>query len=322
MAEAVAVVRVEATDALVPAQLVEAARMFAQESRATRTRAAYRLAFGQFSAWCEERRLVPLPAAPETVALYLADRANAGRRVATVELDAAGIAAAHRAAGHASPRDHVAVKAVLAGIRRAVGVAPRQKRPALASDVRAMACALPAGLQGLRDRALLLLGFSGAFRRSELVALNVEDLAFGEDGLTVALKRSKTDQEGEGRKVGIPFGSSPASCPVRAVRSWIESARIEDGSLFRPVAGETASAERLSDKAVARLVKRAAEAVGLDPSAFAGHSLRAGLCTSAAKAGKSERSIMKTTGHKTSRMVARYIRDAELFSDNAAAGLL
>ena len=320
--ETVAIVRFEGTDALVPAQLVEAARTFAQESRAQRTRAAYRLAFGQFNAWCEERRLVALPAAPGTVALYLADRASAGRRVATVELDAAGIAAAHRAAGHASPRDHVAVKTILAGIRRSVGVAPRQKRPALASDVRTMAGALPEGLQGLRDRALLLLGFSGAFRRSELVSLDVEDLAFGEDGLTVTLKRSKTDQEGEGRSVGIPFGSSPASCPVRTVRAWIDAAGIREGSLFRAVTGDTVAPERLSDKAVARLVKRAAEAGGLDPAGFSGHSLRAGLCTSAAKAGKSERAIMKTTGHKTSRMVARYIRDAELFSDNAAAGLL
>jgi len=320
--ETVAIVRFEGTDALVPAQLVEAARTFALESRAQRTRAAYRLAFGQFNAWCEERRLVALPAAPGTVALYLADRASAGRRVATVELDAAGIAAAHRAAGHASPRDHVAVKTILAGIRRSVGVAPRQARPALASDVRTMAGALPEGLQGLRDRALLLLGFSGAFRRSELVGFDLEDLAFGEDGLTVTLRRSKTDQEGEGRKVGIPFGSTPASCPVRAVRSWVAAGRLEGGPLFRAVVGATAGAERLSDKAVARLVKRAAESVGLDPAGFSGHSLRDGLCTSAAKAGRSERSIMRVTGHKTSRMVSRYIRDAELFSDNAASGLL
>jgi integrase len=162
------------------------------------------------------------------------------------------------------------VKAVLAGIRRTVGVAPRQKRPALASDVRAMAGALPETLQGTRDRALLLLGFSGAFRRSELVALDVEDLSFGEDGLTVILRRSKTDQEAEGRKVGIPFGSTPASCPVRAVRAWIQAARLERGPVFRPVTGAYVPEARLSDKAVARLVKRAAAAVGLDPAGFSG----------------------------------------------------
>ncbi len=322
MAEAVEILRVEGTGALVPAELVETARGFAQESRARRTRAAYRLAFGQFAGWCEERRLVALPAAPETVALYLADRAGAGRKVATVELDAAAIGAAHQAAGHTSPRAHAAVKAVLAGIRRTVGVAPSQKRPALASDVRAMAGALPETLQGTRDRALLLLGFSGGFRRSELVALDVEDLTFGEDGLTVLLRRSKTDQEAEGRKVGVPFSSGPASCPVRAVRAWIQAAHIERGPVFRPVTGAHVPEARLSDKAVARLVKRQAAAVGLDPAGFSGHSLRAGLCTSAAKAGRSERSIMRTTGHKTSRTLGRYIRDVELFADCAASGLL
>jgi len=152
--------------------------------------------------------------------------------------------------------------------------------------------------------------------------VEVGDVAFEDDGLTITLRRSKTDQEGEGRKIGIPFGSSPQSCPVRTLRAWLEVGSITEGPLFRPLKGSRARAERLSDKAVARLVKRAAEATGLDPTRVSGHSLRAGLATAAAKAGKSERSIMAQTGHRSAQMVRRYIRDGELFSENAAAGLL
>jgi integrase len=208
------------------------------------------------------------------------------------------------------------------GIRRSLGVAPSQKEPISPSEFRAMVKSRPETLHGLRDRALLLLGFSGAFRRSELVSLDVDDVVWGEDGLTVNLRRSKTDQEGEGRKVGIPFGSTPESCPVRSLRGWLKAAGITEGPLFRPVKGPKVGAKRLSDKAVARLVKRAAKAAGLEPSRLSGHSLRSGLATAAAKAGKSERSIMAQTGHRSAQMVRRYIRDGELFSENAAAGLL
>jgi integrase len=138
----------------------------------------------------------------------------------------------------------------------------------------------------------------------------------------VTLRRSKTDQEGEGRKVGIPFGSTPACCPVRTLRAWLDAAGISEGPLFRPVKGTKVGVTRLSDKAVARLVKRAAQDAGLDPSSLSGHSLRAGLATAAAKAGKSERSIMAQTGHRSASMLRRYIRDGDLFTDNAAAGLL
>ena len=152
---------------------------------------------------------------------------------------------------------------------------------------------------------------------------DVGDLTFTDDGIEVTLRRSKTDQEGEGRKVGIPFGSAPATCPVRAVRAWIEALGAEDGPLFRVVSrsGDLLS-QRASGRSVARAVKRAAARAGLDPARFSGHSLRAGLATSAAKAGKSERAIMKQTGHRSATMVRRYIRDADLFSENAAAGLL
>ena len=194
--------------------------------------------------------------------------------------------------------------------------------PVLVEQLRAMLGGLGDTMLGARDRALLGLGFAGAFRRSELVGLDVSDLAFTGDGLEVTIRRSKTDQEGAGRKVGIPYGSTPSTCPVRAVRAWLELAGIVEGPVLRSVNRHgQLSAERLTDRTVALVVKRAALVVGLDPSRLAGHSLRAGLATAAAKAGKSERAIMAQTGHRSVTMVRRYIRDANLFSDNAASGL-
>ena len=175
---------------------------------------------------------------------------------------------------------------------------------------------------GLRDRALILLGFAGAFRRSELVALDIEDCTFGKDGLTVTLRRRKTDQDGAGRKIGIPYGSNPETCPVRTIQSWTEQAGIACGPLFRSTnRHRRIQAGRLSPVDVARIVKKLAERAGLDPAKFAGHSLRAGHATSAAIAGASERSIMNQTGHRSVKMVRRYIRDGSLFRENSAGKL-
>jgi integrase len=183
-----------------------------------------------------------------------------------------------------------------------------------------MIARLPEGSLGLRDRALLLIGFSGAFRRSELVALDVSDVAFNREGLVVTIRRSKTDQESAGRKIGIPYGSNPATCPIRSLQDWLERSGIHEGPLFRPINrhGRMASV-RLSGGAVAEIVKRYVEAVGLDATTFAGHSLRSGLATSAAMAGASERAIMAQTGHRSVNTVRRYIRDGSLFRENAVA---
>ena len=158
---------------------------------------------------------------------------------------------------------------------------------------------------------------------SELVGLDLRDLEFTDDGLVVTLRRSKTDQDGAGRKVGIPFGSAPATCPVRCLRAWLDAEGITEGPVFRPVGrwGHVGG-ERLNDRAVARVVKRNVRRIGLDPGGYAGHSLRAGLATAAAQAGKSERAIMNQTGHRSVTMVRRYIREGSLFVENAAAGLL
>lgn len=181
-----------------------------------------------------------------------------------------------------------------------------------------MVYATDSGLIGTRDRALILLGFAGAFRRSELVGLDVDDCAFGKDGLTVTLRRSKTDQAGEGRRVGIPYGSNPDTCPVRNLQEWIARAGVSVGPLFRSI---TRHGCRLTGNDVARVVKKLALRAGLDPSKYAGHSLRAGHATSAAIAGASERSIMRQMGHRSVQMVRRYIREGNLFRENSAGKL-
>jgi integrase len=232
------------------------------------------------------------------------------------------IAEAHKAVGLDSPTSTGIVKNTLKGIKRTLGTAAIQKAPALTDDIRAMVNATDAGLIGLRDRALILLGFAGAFRRSEVVGLDLADCAFGKDGLTITLRRSKIDQEGQGRKIGIPYGSNPETCPVRILQAWMEQVTLTGGSVFRSINrhGQVQS-RRLSPADVARVVKKLALRAGLDPAKYGGHSLRAGHATAAAVAGASERSIMAQTGHRSVQMVRRYIRDGNLFRENSAGKL-
>ncbi len=297
----------------------ERARHYARESRATNTRRAYRADWADFTAWAQEHGRTALPATPQTVVLYLSARADT-LKTATLQRRLTAISQAHKAADLNTPTAERAVLRVMTGIRRQKGTAQEGKAPAITREIRAMVEHLPPTLRGQRDRALLLLGFAGAFRRSELVSLDVGDLAWSDDGLTVRLRRSKTDQEGAGRTVGIPYGSKPATCPVRAVRAWLAAAQITDGPVFRGVDPHgNLRRTRLADKTVARVVKNAAEAAGLDPTVYAGHSLRAGLATAAAQAGVAERVIMAQTGHKSLPMVRKYIREGSLFTQNAAA---
>ena len=302
---------------LVP--LADQARDYARAPKAANTLRAYRADWRHFAAWCERHGRSALPAAPETVALYLAELGGQ-RKTATIGRRLTAIAQAHKAADHGTPTTQATVKAVWAGIRRTHGTAQEGKAPALTEDVRRMVTALPDKLLGTRDRALLLVGFAGAFRRSELVALDVADVAETGDGLVVTLRRSKTDQEGAGRRIGIPYGSNPLTCPVRALRAWLELTTIAAGPLFRAVDRHgRLGPGRLSDKAVALVVKRAAAAAGLDPSRYAGHSLRAGLATAAAAANVPERVIALQTGHRSTKILRRYIRAGSLLRENAAA---
>ena len=217
---------------------------------------------------------------------------------------------------------HAVVSEVWKGIKRTKGTAQEGKKPFLTADLRSVMAQLPADLLGLRDRALLLVGFAGGFRRSELAALTVEDLRDTPEGIAIRLGRSKTDQEGQGRRVALPYGSDPLTCPVRVLRRWLEEARIVSGPLFRGVDQfGFVSETKLHPDSVAFIVKRAVGKAGLDAMEYAGHSLRAGLATQAAMNGASELAIMKQTGHHSLATVRKYIRDGALFRDNAATRL-
>ena len=325
--------------------LRDQARGFVRDARAASTLRAYRSDWADFLTWCDARGSQSLPAEAETVALYLTHLATArARAVATIQRRLTAIAEYHRFSGYPTPTRDERVRLVLGGIRRRLGTAQHAKAPAVTEDVLAMLRGLPLSaaevpaftyrrgatlaqarprvqvLLGLRDRALLLLGFAGAFRRSELVGLDVADVRFVRDGMVVSLRRSKTDQEGAGEQKAIAYGERPESCPVRALQAWLEAAAIASGPLFRRVtcwgrAGE----QQLSAQVVALVVKQRALAAGLDPHAYAGHSLRAGLATAAARAGVEERDIMRQTGHRSERMVRKYIREGQLFRNNASS---
>jgi integrase len=295
------------------AGVADRAHDYMLQSRARNTRRAYGADWRDFAAWCADAGLVALPAKPETVGLYLAARAST-HRPATLDRRLVAITAAHRAAGHGLDTRHAAIRETLAGIKRTHGTAQTGKAPAVAADIRAMVEAQLDSLLGCRNRALILLGFDSACRRSELEALDVEDVAFTHNRIVLTLRRSKTDQAGAGRQIGIPYRSNPAMCTFRTVRDWIAAAGISTGALFREIGpgGELVApyidalrrqrGERLSGKSIVLVVKAAARAAGLDPARYGGHSLRAGFATAAAQAGAAERSIMQQTGHKRPEM--------------------
>lgn len=311
-----------AADDLLARLLAQAEAIF-RSSRAGSTLRAYEHDWKQFRTWSEQHRLVPLPASTEAVILYATDLTkNQRRKWNTLSRRLAAISQLHQRAGFDSPTATWPMKQFLAGLRRELGIAPVRKKPVLVADLKEIVGALPDSLLGKRDRALLLLGFAGALRRSELAALDAGDLEDTREGLIVHIRRSKTDQEGEGRKVGIPQGADQATCPVWALDEWLQAANIQSGAVFRVMNrhGQVLP-KRLSGEGVAIVVKRSVEKLGYDPALFSGHSLRAGLATSAAAAGKGERAIMNQTGHRSVTTVRRYIRDGSLFRENAADGL-
>ncbi|QKG84402.1 site-specific integrase [Kroppenstedtia pulmonis] len=302
-------------------EILKKAKDYTLQSKAENTTKSYRADWNDFEDWCRKRRVSTLPADPQTVSLYLSDLADR-RKTSTLQRRISAISQAHQAAGHDSPTNSYLVRTVWAGIRRSKGMFQEGKDPILVDDLRYMAELLPDTLTGKRDRALLLVGFAGGFRRSELVSINREDIQTVPRGAVILLRRSKTDQDGRGEKVGIPRGSRPETCPIRALDEWLRGAEITSGPVFRPINrhGQVRN-RRLSDRSVALIVKKAVESIGLDPKRFSGHSLRSGIATSAAMAGKDERAIMKQTRHKSTNMVRRYIRDGELFNENAASDI-
>jgi site-specific recombinase XerD len=292
----------------------------AKAEKAASTRKAYGTDFRLFKAYCDAKGVSSLPASPETVAAYIAAEAQTAKP-STIGRRVAAIRYAHKLAGLETPTDAEGVKATMRGIRRTFGGARNKKAPAVAAKMLGMVAKAPEGLAGLRDRALLLLGFAGAFRRSELVALDVADIEENETGLLVTLRRGKTDQEAIGRTIAIPRGD--VACPVKALRAWLEAAAIDAGPIFRPIdkAG-TVRTSRLTCRSVANFVKTYAARAGFDASTYSGHSLRSGFLTSAAAKGASIFKMMDQSGHKSVDTLRGYVRDAELFKDHAGAGLL
>ncbi|MGV2417827.1 MAG UNVERIFIED_CONTAM: site-specific integrase [Paenibacillus polymyxa] len=294
-------------------RLAREAADLARGSRSKATWRAYESDWQDFTAWCAATGLEPLPAVPVTVGLYLADRA-ATLSVATLTRRVSAIAVRHRLAGHYLDTRHPGIRDVLAGLRRSKGVASRRQAEALTVPLAKRAVATCADrLIDLRDRALILIGLAGGFRRSELVLLTLADVTVTEDGLRIVVRRSKGDQDGEGQVVGINR-TGRATCPLAAHQAWIAGAGISEGRVFRSVNRHGQVGTSLSDRAVALIVQRRADLAGLNGAAFSGHSLRAGFATSAARSGVAERDIMATTRHRSTTILRRYIRDGELFT--------
>ena len=307
--------------------LVEQAARFLEAAKANSTRQAYARDWNDFRQFTQRHSLPFLPSTPEVVALYISHLATR-LSVSTIRRRMSAITNAHKEAGFpnspASPRQHFVVREVLSGIKRSLGTAQHGADPLLLDDIRKIVAATPDRLLlGLRDRALVLVGFSGAFRRSELTTLlEVDDLDFTDDALYIRMRRSKTDQEGQGRTVAMPMGEHPETCPIRALQTWLEAAGITSGPVFRSVNRHGQVAEHaLSPRSVGKILKRAAVRAGINPASIAGHSLRAGMVTQAVINGAEERAIMRTTGHRSVGMLRRYIRDGRAFGATGQLGL-
>ncbi len=293
----------------------EAVRLV-EASLSENTRRAYESDLAHFEAWGGS-----LPATPGTVASYLAAHVET-LSVATLVRRVATLSKAHEAKGLPNPCRSELVRATLRGIKRVRSTAQREAKPLLREDLFLILNGMGDDLKDVRDRALLLLGFAGGFRRSELVGLDCGDIERVRQGLIVTLRRSKTDQEGAGRKIGVPHGRT-CYCPVTALDRWLTLSGIEPGPIFRSVDRHgRIHAERLSGEAVSLVIRERLAASGIDPTGYSGHSLRAGFATSAAQIGVSSVKIRAQTGHASDNMLARYVRDGELFIGNAAAALL
>jgi len=294
----------------------DAVRAYVEAGIAPATRRAYKADLEHFRAWGGD-----VPTTDMQLAAYLAAQAT-NLKVATLTRRLAAISIAHKAQRLPSPASFPLVRATMRGVRREHGAAKRQAAPLLREDLFVVLAAMGDRLKDFRDRALLLVGFAGGLRRSELAAINLIDFERVREGVVLSIRRSKTDQDGVGQRIGIPFGRT-IHCPVRALEAWLNAARIEDGPLFRPVDRHgRLSLHRLSGEAVSLIVRGRMLAAGFEPQGYSGHSLRAGFATSATRMGVSTFKIRQQTGHASDAMLSRYVRDGELFLGNAAGVLL
>jgi integrase len=287
-----------------------------EHSVSDNTRISYESDLKHFTAWGGI-----LPASPAMIASYIAAYAGI-LAVATITRRVATLSKAHQAMGEQNPCHAALIKATLRGLRRKQGTAQKQAKPLLKEQLFAILDPIGDSVKDVRDRALLLLGFAGGFRRSELVGLDVADIEIVRQGIIITLRHSKTDQEGAGRKIGIPHGLTK-HCPVAAVTAWLSRSNITGGPVFSPVTRYGyLQPVRLSGDAVSEVIRERLAAIGINPEGYSGHSLRAGFATSAAQVGVSTLKIRAQTGHASDAMLSRYVRDGELFVGNAASALL
>jgi len=280
-----------------------------KNSKAANTLRAYQADFKDFSAFCIKNGLSSMPTDPKILSLYLT-HLSASSKFSTLKRRIASISVLHKMKGHYLDTKHPLIMENLHGIKRAKGSIQKAKKPLLINDLKMIINIIDESKQSenkkLRDRALMLIGFSGGFRRSELVNIEHDDVEFVNEGVKIFIKRSKTDQSGEGMIKAIPYFDNKLFCPVVSLKKWISNSEIKSGKIFD-----------ISDKSVALIIKKYASLSGLDSNRYGGHSLRSGFATSTAESGAEERNIMAMTGHKTTQMVRRYIKEANLFKNNA-----
>ena len=280
-----------------------------KNSKAQNTLRAYQADFRDFTNFCSQNGFNEMPTNPKILSLYLTYLSSSSK-YSTLKRRLASIGVLHKMKGHYIDTKHPIIVENLMGIKRKKGINQKGKKPLLINDLKLIINVLDESAEKekkkIRDKTLILVGFSGGFRRSELVQIEYEDLDFVSEGVKIFIKRSKTDQSGEGSVKGIPYFDNDKYCPVRSLKKWIEFNNIKSGKVFS-----------VSDKTVALVIKKYSYLAGLDSSKYAGHSLRSGFATSAAEAGAEERSIMAMTGHKSTEMVRRYIKEANLFKNNA-----
>ena len=293
-----------------------------KNSKARNTIRAYKSDFSDFSLFCVQNGFKSLPSDPKIVSLYLTNLSTKNVKMSTLKRRLVSIGVIHKLQGYYLDTKHPSIIENIMGIKRRKGSIQVGKKPILINNLKNIINAIDQETKDeikiLRDRSIILIGFAGAFRRKEIVSLDFEDLDFVTEGLKIHLKRSKTDQFGEGSMKGLPFFNNELYCPVISTQKWINLSKINSGPLFRRFdKGSKLSEKRLTDQTVALLIKKYLKLAGIDNKNYSGHSLRSGFATTAAESGVEERSIMAMTGHKSTEMVRRYIKEANLFKNNA-----
>ena len=293
-----------------------------QSSKANNTVRAYKSDFNDFGIFCSQNGFKSLPSEPKIVSLYLTHLSTKDAKMSTLKRRLVSIGVIHKLKGHYLDTKHPAIIENILGIKRRKGSFQKSKKPILINSLKKIIDVIDQEdkeeIKKLRDRSIILIGFSGGFRRNEIVSLDYDDLDFVPEGLKINIKRSKTDQFGEGFTKALPYFDGSKYCPVASLKNWIEISNVTSGPVFRRfVKGSKLSEKRLTDQTVALLIKEYLNLAGIDSKNYSGHSLRSGFATSAAESGAEERNIMAMTGHKSTEMVRRYIKEANLFKNNA-----